>query len=288
MNKSNLILIISGILFILAVSGCTQQPPVQPPVQQTPANETPAQTAIQQPAIKLSAENYIVDSKGKTLYLFARDVMGDSKCTGGCLNIWHVFYQENITVSSGLNTSDFGTITRDDGNKQTTYKGWPLYYFSNDINPGDIKGDGVNKIWFVARPDYTVFVADKDNMTFIVDANGDTLYRFNNDMPGVSNCKGNCLRNWPVFYAENIVVPSIMNTSDFNVINNSEGFKQTTYKQMPLYHYINDTKRGDTNGQGVINAWFVVEPGAAPLRAVTTATATQSPVPTQTTTGGGY
>ena len=104
--------------------------------------------------------------------------MGDSKCTGGCLNSWPVFYQEKITVSSGLISSDFGTITRDDGIKQTTYKGWPLYYFSSDVNPGDIKGEGVSKVWFVAKPDYTVFIADKDTMKFIVDAKGNTLYIF--------------------------------------------------------------------------------------------------------------
>ncbi len=110
-----------------------------------------------------------MDGKGNTLYLFANDVTGDSKCTGGCLNTWPIFYQEKIAVSSGLNSSDFGTITRDDGKEQTTYKGWPLYYFSSDVNPGDAKGEGVIKAWFIAKP-YTVFIANKDNLTFIVDA----------------------------------------------------------------------------------------------------------------------
>ena len=77
-----------------------------------------------------------------------------------------------------------------------------------------------------------------------------------------------------MFYAENIVAPSIMNNSDFGVITNSEGSKQTTYKKMPLYYYINDTARGDTNGQGVNNAWFIVEPAA---KVVSTTTQTQNP-----------
>ena len=279
MKKTLLILVIVGILAILIISGCTQQ---QPAVTQTPAKETP----VEQPAIqtvKLSAGNYIVDGKGNTLYLFTKDVMGDSKCTNGCLNTWPIFYQEKIIVSSGFSSSDFGTITRDDGKKQTTYKGWPLYYFASDVNPGDIKGEGVNKVWFIAKPDYTVFIADKDNMKYIVAANGNTLYNFTKDMPGVSNCKGGCLTIWPVFYAENIVVPSIMNTSDFGVITNSEGSKQTTFKQMPLYYYINDTKRGDTNGQGVNNAWYVVGPEATPVPTIIK----PSPVATQTVSGGG-
>src|SRR3990170_134030 len=279
MKKAFLISVIFGILAILIISGCTQQ---QPAVTQTPPKETPVeQPAI--PTVKLSTGNYIVDDKGNTLYLFTKDVLGDSKCTGACLNAWPIFYQEKIIVSSGLSSSDFGTITRDDGKKQTTFKGWPLYYFASDVNPGDIKGEGVNKIWFIAKPDYTVFIADKDNMKYIVAANGNTLYNFTKDMPGVSNCKGGCLTIWPVFYAENIVVPSMMNTSDFGVITNSEGSKQTTFKQMPLYYYINDTKRGDTNGQGVNNAWYVVGPEATPVPTIIK----PSPVATQTVSGGG-
>ncbi len=254
--EKGILLVLFGVLALLIVSGCTQQPTGQPtPTQQTPT----AQPTAVQPTVMLSAANYLVDSKGLTLYMFASDVAGDSKCTGACLNAWPVFPQQNITVSSDLNASDFGTITRSDGTQQTTYRGWPLYYYSQDVNPGDTKGEGILKAWFVAKP-YTVFLADKDNMTYLVDGNGNTLYTFAKDTPGVSNCNGACLNIWPVFYSGNIVVPSLLNTSDFGSITNSAGSKQTTYKQMPLYYYTNDTKRGDTNGQGVINAWFVAAP----------------------------
>lgn len=266
MKRIFLFLVLIGILIIFVLGGCVYQ---QQPGNQTPAKQTPEQPSIEQPNVKLSSENYIVDDKEKTLYLFTKDAKGDSKCTDACLNIWPVFYREKISVSSGLNSSDFGTITRTDGNKQTTFKGWPLYYFSSDVNPGDIKGEGVNSIWFIARQDYAVFIADKDNLKFIVDAKGNTLYNFTKDQPDVSNCKGGCLKAWPVFYAENIVVPSIMNNSDFGVITNSEGSRQTTYKKMPLYYYINDTARGDTNGQGVNDAWFIVEPAAKGLSTAT-------------------
>jgi len=270
------LMIALAIFAVLIISGCTQ-----PAADQTPAKQTPAQTpATELPMIKLSTEHHIVDSKGSSLYLFTKDVMGDSKCTDGCLNSWPVFYQEKMSVSPGLAASDFGTITRDDGKKQTTYNGWPLYYFSGDASPGDIKGEGVNKIWFVARPDYTILIADKDNMKFIVDAKGKTLYNFTSDTSGVSNCKGGCLKAWPVFYADKIVAPSILNSSDFGIITNSVGSRQTTYKQMPLYYYINDIKRGDTIGQGVNNAWFVIEPTSIPTQGVpvtTTSTGTSSP-----------
>ncbi len=79
MKKSFSVLVVFGVLAILIVSGCTQQPSVQ----QTPAQPTPVeQPTAGQPAVKLSAENYLVDSRENTLYLFTRDVAGDSKCTG--------------------------------------------------------------------------------------------------------------------------------------------------------------------------------------------------------------
>jgi predicted lipoprotein with Yx(FWY)xxD motif len=47
---------------------------------------------------------------------------------------------------------DFGTITREDGKKQTTYKGMPLYYFAGDKKAGDVTGQGMGKVWYVANP----------------------------------------------------------------------------------------------------------------------------------------
>jgi predicted lipoprotein with Yx(FWY)xxD motif len=47
---------------------------------------------------------------------------------------------------------DFGAITREDGKRQTTYKGWPLYYYAGDKAPGDVLGQGLGNVWFVANP----------------------------------------------------------------------------------------------------------------------------------------
>lgn len=148
--------VVFGILGILLISGCTQQ---QPTGNQTPVQTPAGQPASEQPTINLSAGNYIVDDKGKTLYYFAKDANGESNCGGDCLNIWPVFYQEKISVSPGLSSSDFGTITRNDGMKQTTFKGWPLYYYSGDVSPGDIKGEGVANVWFIARPNQVAAVS---------------------------------------------------------------------------------------------------------------------------------
>ena len=47
-------------------------------------------------------------------------------------------------MPSTLAASDFKVFTRPDGQKQTAYKGHPLYFFSSDATPGDTKGRGVN------------------------------------------------------------------------------------------------------------------------------------------------
>lgn len=95
---------------------------------------------------------YLTDEKGMTLYLFKKDSMGKSACAGPCVEKWPLFSAEKVTVPKGVAAGDFGVITREDGRKQTTYKGLPLYYFFKDAKPGDTAGHGVNGVWFVVAP----------------------------------------------------------------------------------------------------------------------------------------
>ena len=95
---------------------------------------------------------HLADAKGSTLYVFKKDAPGKSACAGGCVAKWPLFYREEVAAGPGLKASDFGTLTRDDGQKQSTYKGMPLYYFAGDKAPGDAKGDKVGDVWFVAAP----------------------------------------------------------------------------------------------------------------------------------------
>jgi predicted lipoprotein with Yx(FWY)xxD motif len=107
-------------------------------------------------AVKLSEKagvgKYFTDAKGMTLYIFKKDSPGKSACAGPCVAKWPLYYHEKVAVPEGLNAMDFGTITREDGSKQTTYKGLPLYYFASDKAPGDVLGHGVGDVWFVANP----------------------------------------------------------------------------------------------------------------------------------------
>jgi predicted lipoprotein with Yx(FWY)xxD motif len=106
---------------------------------------------------KTGIGGYLADTAGLTLYWTSRDTVGQSNITGTTLANWPVFYSTAdsaplLVIPSALNTTDFGTITRPDGSKQTTYKGWPLYYYVQDKKSGDANGQGLGGVWFVVNP----------------------------------------------------------------------------------------------------------------------------------------
>ena len=102
-----------------------------------------------------SAGTFLTDGSGRTVYLFAKDAMNQSSCSGACAGAWPpVTTTGAATVSGGANASDVGTLTRSDGTKQVTYDGHALYYFAGDSSAGQTNGQGVDgfgaKWWLVA------------------------------------------------------------------------------------------------------------------------------------------
>lgn len=97
---------------------------------------------------------YLADDKGMALYLFKKDAPGRSVCgvTNGCLEKWPVFFADAVDPNAAIDPVSVGAITRDDGLKQTTYKGQPLYYFFKDKDSEDVYGQGVNNVWYVVAP----------------------------------------------------------------------------------------------------------------------------------------
>lgn len=91
----------------------------------------------------------LVGSNGMTLYTFDKDQAGSGKseCNGPCAASWPPLKAGADAQAAGSYT----VITRDDGSKQWSYKGKPLYFWVKDRQPGDQSGDGVNKIWRTAR-----------------------------------------------------------------------------------------------------------------------------------------
>ena len=126
-----------------------------------------------------------------------------SNCTtaGGCLGLWPIFHIDTVQAGAGLQASDFGELTRSDGAKQTTYKGWPLYFYAGDSRAGDTNGDNF-EAWYVLRdPFYSLLVMEKSVTSHLYLANpeGRAVYIFSHDTVGttsaapVSACSGACL-----------------------------------------------------------------------------------------------
>ena len=268
-----------GYLLISAfflIYGCSSDDGGTPPVVDNPVQMDPDPDPDPDPvenSVKLSNDaalgSILTDSEGKTLYFFSLDTKDTSACTStNCLGAWPIFYEETITLDAGLDMTDFATIDRTDGEKQTTYKGWPLYYFANDNAAGDTGGESVNDVWFVAKPDYSLMYVkaqlvghDSKNYLedynegegetfYLVDIEGNTLYGFVADRKDTNNYTESDFSNDPVWPIAEITldkIPSILNADDFGTID-VFGRTQLTYKGWPLYYFGQDAARGDNTG----------------------------------------
>ena len=87
----------------------------------------------------------------------------------------------------------------------------------------------------------------------LADPAGRTLYTFDKDAPGKSNCSGGCLAAWPAFIAK----PEALAKGEFGLV---DGTRQWTMNGKPLYYYVGDAKPGDRTGDGVNNAWRLARP----------------------------
>ena len=202
---------------------------------------------------------YMVDKKGRTLYFFANDVNGQSNCTGGCLANWKPLVADSTSgqYDAGLSAADFTTVG---AGRQLAYKGWMLYYYTPGDVPeaaGQTSGEGVGGVWFVAKPDYTIMIANHQltganginylsNYTpgdgrsiYFTDAKGNTLYSISRDSALNNNFTLADFSNnpiWPIYEQPNIVVPSTLNKSLF-VVMDVFGRKQLTFNGWPLYYF---------------------------------------------------
>ena len=89
--------------------------------------------------------NILVDTRGRTLYLFEKDTQGRSACYGACAAYWPpLFSSARPQAGRGVRTSLLGVARRTDGKRQVTYAGHPLYRFAGDTKAGQTTGEGLN------------------------------------------------------------------------------------------------------------------------------------------------
>ena len=103
-----------------------------------------------------SLGSVLVNSAGRTLYLFKADVGTKSACTGACTSAWPpLLATGKPTAGTGLTAAKLGTSTRSDGTHQVTYNGHPLYLYIGDTKRGDVTGQGLTAFgaaWYALTP----------------------------------------------------------------------------------------------------------------------------------------
>lgn len=95
-----------------------------------------------------------------------------------------------------------------------------------------------------------------DGKMLFTDAKGHTLYTFDKDKAGVSNCNDGCAVKWPPVMAK----AKGMKDGHFKVITRKDGGFQWAYKGKALYTWFKDTKAGQTSGDGVKGVWHTARP----------------------------
>src|SRR6266496_2966285 len=99
------------------------------------------------------SSDLLVDSQGRALYLFQKDMGTKSACTGACAVAWPPLRASaHPLAGTGVTVSKVATTARSDGAPQVTYNGHPLYLYAADQRPGDTNGQGITAFgggWFV-------------------------------------------------------------------------------------------------------------------------------------------
>ena len=127
------------------------------------------------------------------------------------------------------------------------------FFVSATLLPGEVTASEVNNVG--------IKIMQKEELgNFMASGSGMALYSYTRDEENISHCIEGCAVNWPPFYVDPSAVVEGCESSDFAIITRVDGKKQTTYKNMPLYHFINDKYPGDTLGQGIGDKWFIIKP----------------------------
>jgi predicted lipoprotein with Yx(FWY)xxD motif len=137
------------LLVALAVAGCGSS-------GSSSSSAPPTTSSGRQATVGISNSGLgkiLVNSQGRTLYLFGKDSGTTSACTGACAGNWPPLRANGKpTLGTGADASLVGTIQRSDGKQQVTYNGHPLYLFKGDKKPGDTNGEGLTAFggtWYV-------------------------------------------------------------------------------------------------------------------------------------------
>jgi predicted lipoprotein with Yx(FWY)xxD motif len=84
----------------------------------------------------------MTDHPGFTLYVFSADKKKKSNCKDACARRWRPLVSQagKPQAGTGADLPEIGSMVRDDGVFQVTFNDLPVYYFVDDVKPGDEEG----------------------------------------------------------------------------------------------------------------------------------------------------
>jgi predicted lipoprotein with Yx(FWY)xxD motif len=185
-----------------------------------------------------------------------------------------------IAAAGSQPVGKWSIIKRKDGRDQWAYDGFVLYHSVMDKKPGDtIGGNSLNRKSGDPpaspggdAPVYRVPIGPMPDVPgqFVVEenlvgrqltlVNGATVYTWDGDRPGKSNCDVSCLKSWQPVLAPEIGAKT---REDWSVVERSPGVKQWAYRGRPLYTYVADPGPGMLHGTDT-PGWTAVYTQLAP------------------------
>jgi len=136
----------------MVVAACGEEPGAEPGADDGTTTTTTSDDTGGVQVADSDLGQILVDADGLTLYVFLADSAGESTCYDQCADLWPPA-SADLAIDSELDTSMFGSVTREDGGDQLTVNGMPLYTYTPDTAPGDTLGQGFNDLWFVVDAD---------------------------------------------------------------------------------------------------------------------------------------
>jgi predicted lipoprotein with Yx(FWY)xxD motif len=104
----------------------------------------------------------LVDSEGRTLYVFHKDKRSlysakSSACYGACAEAWPpLLTGGEAEAEKDASPTKLSLLTRKDGTLQVTYYGHPLYTYAGDKKPGEGNGNDIKAFggeWYALGPE---------------------------------------------------------------------------------------------------------------------------------------
>lgn len=206
------------------------------------------------------------DASGLTLYVNEApdSKKGEKKsaCRAPCLSDWKPLPAPVLARRLG----EWDVFDREDGTRQWSYQGKPVFSFAGDFKAGDLKGEGNGWRALVISREYRPPGVNIRTLPFsdlgpsFATADGRTLYlafqfrynaagatRYNNLPPAADVCVEECLKTWIPFAAPADAKPEGL----WSVVQRPDGSSQWAYRKFPLYTYAKDSGPDDALGEAV-------------------------------------